>query len=60
MISLATRLVYRFESEYGDSPRSNDLNTEEAVTDDILDQIKEEYLDSVYGPEARLYREEYF
>ena len=59
LIGLATKLVYRYEDEYGESRRESKLDSEQAVTDDLLDQIKEDFLDNVYGAQAKLYREEY-
>lgn len=55
MIHLATSMVYTYEHEFQNGP----LKSSEGITPDMLENIREEFLDSVYGAHAKLTRKDY-
>lgn len=45
LITLATKLPYKFESEYEGNSGLAKNNLEEKVTEDIIDELAEDFLD---------------
>jgi hypothetical protein len=56
LIELATKLVYRFEQELD---AGVEKVPEDKVDDDLLDKIRESFLDEVFGSSSKLTRKEY-
>ena len=55
MINLATTMIYQYEHEFQNGPfRPNDDLSEE-----LLENIREDFLDNVYGARAKLTRKDY-
>lgn len=54
-MQLATNLVYRFEHEFCNGPKK----IEEKLTEGFLENLKEEFLDNVFGAKAKVTRMEY-
>jgi hypothetical protein len=55
LINLATKIAYQFESEYS----GLDKTSSDRVTDDLIDEVAESFLDEVFGANAKLPRREY-
>ncbi|CDW86845.1 UNKNOWN [Stylonychia lemnae] len=55
LILLATAMIYEFDHEQNNGPKK-DI---EAINEDLLENIREEFLDNVYEARAKLGRKEY-
>ena len=56
LIQLATTLVYEYDREFNNGPsKPNDGE----VPEDLLEEIREEFLDQVYDARAKLTRKDY-
>ena len=58
MIELATKLVYRFEHEV-EGNAGNPQIPEEKIDEDLLEKIRESFLDEVFGSQSKMKRTEY-
>ena len=55
-MELATKLVYRYEGEVNSgSVKVND----EKITDEVIDTVKEEFLEEIFGNNSKVTRKEY-
>ena len=59
LIELATKLVYRFEQEVDGNTRSPQKVTEDKIDEDLLERLKENFLDEVFGNSSKLTRKEF-
>jgi hypothetical protein len=56
LIELATKLVYRYESEVNPGVEKK---SEDQITEERMDEIKEDFLNEVFDNSSKLTREEY-
>ena len=59
MISLATRLVYKYESELDANSKLPNNGMNDKVTDDVIESLSEDFLDGVFGSSSKITRQEY-
>ena len=58
LIELATKLVYRFEHEVEGNASAPKVS-EEKIDEDLLEKIKESFLDEVFGSSSKMSRKDY-
>lgn len=56
LIELATKLVYKWEPEVN---QGVEKKSDEKITEDVMDEIKEEFLNDVFDNSSKLSRDEY-
>lgn len=55
LINLATKLAYQYEAGYSGLEKASG----DKITDDFIDELAENFLDEIFGANAKLPRKEY-